>query len=455
MKIYKLEIIAAFFCAILFYNSQTSAAESTSSQIQQALDFVASDRRLVSDNFGGRTVYRLKDESSDPTEASFDLKQATDDYQIKPEYLRSIPADTYPNALIFGSAVKLDMSGFYEFFSTGDDISTFKAYIAEFNAEGGLSKVTPIEEGKTVLVTGLRSSESVAKAKNVIEKYCALHNLSLAEYYDKNKKENPMIQEIVESGASEVTVQVNKETNNYTFKVNYVDAAKGGDLSFDLYSAIMNQSADSLNRKYAKVSVNEKYLLTGNIYPFDYVVISGRTMNDLNAVFNRVRYDYLVSNQNATLTSSNKPVETSQTAEILPMDVSPGTPLSNGINGTFLNKLGTVEKYISGNTIAAQFGLADGTDWDALGKASTTFQKITNSAGATDSAGIAVSPTQKGYAGLTTYNKPIFDAAMGANRVSEKTYFSGLPKLSVAAYLSDFSVEYPPSGSVEPSSPAN
>lgn len=184
-------------------------------------------------------------------------------------------------------------------------------------------------------MTGLRSSESVAKAKNVIEKYCALHNLSLAEYYDKNKKENPMIQEIVESGASEVTVQVNKETNNYTFKVNYVDAAKGGDLSFDLYSAIMNQSADSLNRKYSKVSVNEKYLLTGNIYPFDYVVISGRTMNDLNAVFNRVRYDYLVSNQNATLTSSNKPVETSQTAEILPMDVSPGTPLSNGINGTF------------------------------------------------------------------------------------------------------------------------
>ncbi|TYC50541.1 hypothetical protein ESZ50_02410 [Weissella muntiaci] len=455
MKLFKLGIIGILFCTAMFGNSKVSAAESTSEQTQQAQDVVAQDRRLVSENFGGMTVYRSKLESSDPTDTSFDIQQATDDYQIKPKYLRSIPADKYPNALIFGSVVKLDMTGFYEFFSTGSDVKTLKAYTAEFDAKGNLLKVTPNEEGKTVLLSGLRSSDSVARAKNVIEKYCTLHNLSLAEYYDKNKETNPMIQEIVESGASEVTVRANEDTNNYTFKLNYVDVAKGGDLSFDLHSAQMNQYTNSLNRKYAKVSVNEKYLSDGRIHSNEYVIISGRTVNDLVNLFSDVWVDYLQANQNATLTGTNIPVETSQTTEILPQELQPGTLLSNGTNGTFLNELGAAKKYISGNTKAAQFGLADGTDWDTLGKAGTTFQKITNSTGTTDSAGIAVSPTQKGYAGLTTYNALIFDPAMGAKRASEKTYFSGIPKLSVDAYHYDFSVEYPAGNIVDPRPPAN
>ena len=75
--------------------------------------------------------------------------------------------------------------------------------------------------------------------------------------------------------------------------------------------ALVRQQADSLNRKYAEVTVNEKYLS----------------------------------------------------------------------NGTFLNNLRATEKYTSGNLIAVQFRITNGSDCYAPGKAGTTFKKTTNSIG--------------------------------------------------------------------------
>ena len=445
-------VLGTFFCTILIGISQADAA--TSSSIQDAQNRVAQDPRLKKTTLNGKNVYSSVSETV-PSDVPFDLQQAIDDYQIKPEDLRPISNDDYPNNVIFGSLVKLDKTGFYEFFENFTD--KLNSYIGEFDASGNLMNVTPIEEGTPVLISGLRSSEHVAQAQNVIKKYCDVHGITLEQYYEKNKADNPNLQKIIENGDSEVSVVTSHDSAgnfvNSTFKINYVDASKSGDLAFDSYSGGMSQQLSTLNRKYSIVKVNERYS-DGTVRTGEYVTISGRTLEDLQYVYKRIRLDYLITLTNATLAASNPPTETSDSVEFLPLDLNPGQQIELGANNTFLNQQGMAQKNISGNSIITDFGISGTQDWDTLGKQGTTFQKVSNTQGTTDLLGVFVSPDQKAFAGKTTYNKPIFDAAMGAKRVSEDTYFSGLPKLTADAFAADFTVDFP-SPDVDPRPPGD